>query len=191
MSWNPNQPGQFGGFAPTPLTDPYSSQQGRYQQPDYQQQQYSLPAAGVRPNVNGPTSMGIDANIAAGLSYIVGWITGLIFFLMEKQNRFVRFHAMQSILFSAALTAFYVLLNIVSFALAIASIPFLGLLLSGAGFLVAIGAIIVWIFLLINASRASTSSYLSSVITQSDLQILSYKDNKRVPSATELIVLHQ
>jgi uncharacterized membrane protein len=191
MSWNPNQPGQFGGSAPTPLTDPYSSQQGRHQQPDYQQQQYSLPAAGVRPNVNGPTSMGIDANIAAGLSYIVGWITGLIFFLMEKQNRFVRFHAMQSILFSAALTAFYVLLNIVSFALAIASIPFLGLLLSGAGFLVAIGAIIVWIFLLINASRASTSSYLSSVITQSDLQILSYKDNKRVPSATELIVLHQ
>ena len=95
--------------------------------------------------------MGIDANIAAGLSYIVGWITGLIFFLMEKQNRFVRFHSMQSILFSAALTAFYVLLNIVSFALAIASIPFLGLLLSGAGFLVAIGAIIVWIFLLINA----------------------------------------
>jgi uncharacterized membrane protein len=70
---------------------------------------------------------------------------------MEKQNRFVRFHAMQSILFSAVLTAFYILLNIVSFALAIASIPFLGLLLSVAGFLVAIGTLVVWIFLLINA----------------------------------------
>jgi uncharacterized membrane protein len=150
MSWNPNQPGQYSGSAPTPLTEPYNSQQGGYQQPDYQQP-YSTPAAGVRPNVNGPTSMGMDANIAAGLSYIVGWITGLIFFIMEKQNRFVRFHAMQSILFSAALTAFYILLNIVSFALAIASIPFLGLLLSGAGFLVAIGTLVVWIFLVINA----------------------------------------
>jgi uncharacterized membrane protein len=150
MSWNPNQPGQYAGSAPTPLTDPYSSQQGGYQQPDYQQP-YSTPAAGVRPNVNGPTSMGMDANIAAGLSYIVGWITGLIFFIMENQNRFVRFHAMQSILFSAALTAFYILLNIVSFALAIASIPFLGLLLSGVGFLVAIGTLVVWIFLVINA----------------------------------------
>ncbi len=149
MSWNPNQPGQYSGSAPTPLTEPYSPQPGGYQQPDYQQP-YSTLAAGLRPNVNGPTSMGMDANIAAGLSYIVGWITGLIFFIMEKQNRFVRFHAMQSILFSAALTAFYVLLNIVSFALAIASIPFLGLLLSGAGLLVAIGTLVVWIFLVIN-----------------------------------------
>jgi uncharacterized membrane protein len=95
--------------------------------------------------------MGMDANIAAGLSYIAGWITGLIFFFMEKQNRFVRFHAMQSILFSVALIAFYVLIDVVSFALAIASIPFVGLLLSGTGFLVALGTLVVWIFLVINA----------------------------------------
>ncbi|HZU66210.1 MAG TPA: DUF4870 domain-containing protein [Ktedonobacteraceae bacterium] len=151
MSWNPNQgqnpnqPGQYGSSAPPLLTDPSTPQSNGYQQP------YSTPAPGLRPNVNGPTSMGMEANIAAGLSYIVGWITGLIFFLMEKQNRFVRFHAMQSILFSAALTAFYILLNIVSFALAIASIPFLGLLLSVVGFIVAIGTLIVWIFLVINA----------------------------------------
>ncbi len=150
MSWNPNQPGQFSSSAPTPLTDPNSSQPGVYQQPDYQQP-YSPPATGVRPNINGPTSMGMDANIAAGLSYIAGWITGLVFFFMEKQNRFVRFHAMQSILFSVTLIAFYILIDVVSFALAIASIPFVGLLLSGAGFLVALGTLVVWIFLLINA----------------------------------------
>ncbi len=157
MSWNPNQgqnpnrPGQYGSSAPPLLADPYTPQPNGYQQPGGYQQPYSTPAAGLRPNLNGPTSMGMDANIAAGLSYIVGWITGLIFFLMEKQNRFVRFHAMQSILFSAALTAFYILLNIVGFALALASIPFLGLLLSGVGFIVAIGTLIVWIFLVINA----------------------------------------
>ncbi|HLJ36248.1 MAG TPA: hypothetical protein VKU38_21495, partial [Ktedonobacteraceae bacterium] len=63
MSWNPNQPGQYYGSAPTPLTDPNSPQPGGYQQPDYQQP-YSTPA-GVRSNVNGSTSMGMDANIAA------------------------------------------------------------------------------------------------------------------------------
>lgn len=167
MSWNPdqghtpNQPGQYGGAAPTPVTDPYTSQQGGYQQSgyqqsgEYQQAEYQTPygasATAARPNANGPTSMGMDANIAAGLSYSVGWITGLIFFFLERQNRFVRFHAMQSILFSVVLTVFYVVLNIVSFALAITGIPFIGLLFTFAGFLVSLGALAVWIFLLINA----------------------------------------
>jgi len=38
----------------------------------------------------------MEAHIAAGLSYI--WILGLIFFFVEKSNRFVRFHAAQAIL---------------------------------------------------------------------------------------------
>ena len=45
----------------------------------------------------GTTSMGMAPNVAAGCSYIVTWITGLVFFLSEKQNKFVRFHAMQAI----------------------------------------------------------------------------------------------
>jgi uncharacterized membrane protein len=44
------------------------------------------------------SSTGLDENIAALLSYIVGWISGLVFFLIEKDSRLVRFHAMQSIL---------------------------------------------------------------------------------------------
>jgi uncharacterized membrane protein len=44
----------------------------------------------------GKTGMGLDTNIAAALSYIT--IVGIIFFFIEKDNRFVRFHAMQSIL---------------------------------------------------------------------------------------------
>jgi uncharacterized membrane protein len=46
------------------------------------------------------SSTGLDENIAALLSYIFGWISGLIFFLIEKDSRLVRFHAMQSILFN-------------------------------------------------------------------------------------------
>jgi len=44
------------------------------------------------------SSTGLDENIAALLSYIFGWVSGLIFFLIEKNSRLVKFHAMQSIL---------------------------------------------------------------------------------------------
>jgi len=44
------------------------------------------------------SSTGLDENVAALLSYIFGWVSGLIFFLIEKDSRLVRFHAMQSIL---------------------------------------------------------------------------------------------
>jgi uncharacterized membrane protein len=45
----------------------------------------------------GKTTTGIQANVAALLSYLLGFITGIIFYLIEKENKFVRFHAMQSI----------------------------------------------------------------------------------------------
>ena len=44
------------------------------------------------------SSTGLEENIAALLSYVFGWISGLIFFLIEKESRLVRFHAMQSLL---------------------------------------------------------------------------------------------
>ena len=46
----------------------------------------------------GKSSTGLDAKVAGLLCYVVGWVTGLIFFLIEKENKFVRFHAMQSII---------------------------------------------------------------------------------------------
>lgn len=48
------------------------------------------------------SSTGLDENVAALLSYIFGWVSGLVFFLIEKDSRLVRFHAMQSILLNAA-----------------------------------------------------------------------------------------
>ena len=49
------------------------------------------------------SSTGLDENVAALLSYIFGWVSGLIFFLIEKDSRLVRFHAMQSILLNVLL----------------------------------------------------------------------------------------
>lgn len=44
------------------------------------------------------TKIGLNENIVAALSYVGFWITGIIFLLIEPDNRFVRFHAMQSLL---------------------------------------------------------------------------------------------
>ena len=59
------------------------------------------------------TSTGFDANVAAALTYLVGFVTGIIFLLVEKDNKFVRFHAMQSTLVFAGIVAIDILLQIV------------------------------------------------------------------------------
>lgn len=46
---------------------------------------------------------GLPKNTAAALSYVLGWLTGIVFLLIEK-DPFVRFHAMQSIITFGALT---------------------------------------------------------------------------------------
>lgn len=67
-----------------------------------QQQQMSpqQPQPSV-PQVN-RTSLGLDENIEGLLCYVFGWITGLIFLLLEKNSRFVKFHAIQSLIVSVA-----------------------------------------------------------------------------------------
>lgn len=69
----------------------------------------------------GPTSMDLQPNIAAALSYLGWWVTGLIFAISERRNRFVRFHAMQSILTFAILSIIWAILQVIF------SIPIIGL----------------------------------------------------------------
>jgi uncharacterized membrane protein len=63
----------------------------------------------------GKSSTGLDENIAALLSYVFGWLSGLIFFLIEKDSRLVRFHAMQSLLFNVLVAVVAIALWIVLF----------------------------------------------------------------------------
>ena len=65
----------------------------------------------------GKSAIGLDANLTAALGYPVG-ILGLISFFIEKESKFVKFHGIQSVLFSAAC---WVGLVVVCIALAIVS----------------------------------------------------------------------
>ena len=83
----------------------------------------------------GKTSVGLQANVAALLCYLVGWITGLIFFLIEKENKFVRFHALQSLI-TFGFLAIIVMIPVIGIML----LPIAGIL----GF-------ILWILLMVKA----------------------------------------
>jgi len=46
---------------------------------------------------NDKTALGLDENIEGLLCYALGWISGILFLVLKKENKFVRFHAMQSL----------------------------------------------------------------------------------------------
>ena len=57
----------------------------------------------------GPTTFVITAETAAGFSYLFWWVSGLLVYFNERENRYVRFHAVQSILLTGALSIFSVI----------------------------------------------------------------------------------
>lgn len=46
------------------------------------------------------SSTGLDANVAGALTYLLGFVTGIAFLVLEKDSPFVKFHAMQSTIVS-------------------------------------------------------------------------------------------
>ena len=87
------------GAAPPPPPPP-SGGQGWGQQPgEYGQQPGGQYQGGQQPGGQYPAAgSGISENVSSGLSYVFTWLTGLIFFLVDRRPE-VRFHAMQSIAF--------------------------------------------------------------------------------------------
>ena len=69
---------------------------------------------------------GLSQNTAATLAYAGIWVTGLFFFLSEKKDKFVRFHALQSLIAFGILTA---LMIISSVGLSLQGLPFLNVIL--------------------------------------------------------------
>jgi uncharacterized membrane protein len=91
------------------------------------------------PDTRGKAALGgIDGNLAALLGYII-WIVALISLIMEKENRFVKFHAIQSLLLHAAAVIVFIALVIL--------LTILGIMLAFAG-LGALGAIL-WLLYMV------------------------------------------
>ncbi len=87
----------------------------------------------------GKSSLGMDANAAALLSYLLGFITGIIFYVLEKENKFVRFHAMQSII----VFGFFFAVNFITILLPVIGRPI--------SVVVNLASFILWVILMIKA----------------------------------------
>ena len=92
------------------------------------------------------SAIGLDGNLAAALGYPIG-ILGLINFIIEKQNKFVKFHGIQSVLYSVGFgvifTVVWILIVILGTILAAIS-DTLGLLIFGLTSLIAFVVFLLW-----------------------------------------------
>ena len=85
------------------------------------------------------TSTGLEANVAGLLCYVAGWISGLVFILIEKENKFVRFHAIQSIIVFGVLSVASIVLG---------WIPLLNVVIVP---LISVLGLVLWIVLMVKA----------------------------------------
>ena len=85
------------------------------------------------------SSTGLSANVAGLLCYVIGWVTGIVFLVLEKKSTFVKFHAYQSIMTFGVL---FVVSLIFSW------IPNIGWII---GTLIGILSFILWLILIIQA----------------------------------------
>ncbi len=94
---------------------------------------------------------GMSENVAAFLCYLVGWVTGIIFFLIDKRP-FVRFHAAQSIVVFGGLHLINIIIGIV-FGAGMMMMGGFGAFGMGAALygLVSLVAFILWILLMVKA----------------------------------------
>ncbi len=92
------------------------------------------------------TQSGLSENVAGLLCYLLGWITGLIFFLIDKRP-FVRFHAAQSIVVFGGLTVIRIVLSMLFISGGLAGFS------AGVGILwvVSLVGLVLWILLMVKA----------------------------------------
>jgi uncharacterized membrane protein len=89
----------------------------------------------------GGSTTGLEQNTAGLLCYLGFWISGIIFLVIEQENKFVRFHALQSIVTFGALTVAGAVLG---------WIPYVG---TAFGTIIGIMAIVLWILLMVKAHQ--------------------------------------
>lgn len=74
------------------------------------------------------TGIGLDENVAGVLTYLLGFVTGIIFYFIETENEFVRFHAVQSTIVFGSLFTVSIVAGLVP--ILFDSIPIVGLVIA-------------------------------------------------------------
>jgi len=98
------------------------------------------------------SSTGLSANVAGLLCYVAGWVTGIVFIILEKKSIFVKFHAWQSIMTFGILTVAHLILSTMLRAIAFATfLPGLAVFAGVLGTIIWIMMVILWIILVIQA----------------------------------------
>jgi len=107
----------------------------------YEEEKARIEAEQQQKTASGSSTTGLKPNVAGLLCYLAGWVTGIIFLVIEQKNRFVRFHAIQSIIVFGALTVASTLLT---------HIPFVG---GFFGTVIGLLIFILWIVLMVKAHQ--------------------------------------
>ena len=97
----------------------------------------------------GPAATGLAENVAGALCYLVGFITGILFLVLEPYNRNprIRFHAFQSIFFHVGWIVLWIGVTIFSMFLPLA----LHILISLLMMIIGLGGFILWLLLMFKA----------------------------------------
>jgi len=95
------------------------------------------------------TSTGLTENVAGLLCYVLGWVSGLVFLLIEQENKFVRFHAVQSIVTFGSIMIVSIALSIIGL------IPYLGVIFDIANWILRLLAFVLWIVLMVKAVQGT------------------------------------
>lgn len=91
----------------------------------------------------------LDEKIAGLLSYVLGFVSGIFFYVMERENKFVRFHALQS-------TVWFLALCVVQFVLGVlGGFPVLGILFGFLRGAVGLLGFVSWVYLMYMAYKGA------------------------------------
>lgn len=108
--------------------------------------------------VKTPTTLGVGERIEGALCYVLGFITGILFLVLERENKFVRFHALQSI---GVFLPLYMVMSAVERVISLSTISTVGFSISILGLLISMAILsviwtligVLWILLIYKASR--------------------------------------
>lgn len=83
------------------------------------------------------STFGLDKNVACAMTYVLGWVSGLVFLLIEKKDKDIRFHALQSIIAFGAITVIQIVVS---------QLPIIGSIISP---IISLGCLVLWLVIMV------------------------------------------